>query len=312
MQVTCLRLNLFIEKIKDFFKKLFFALEVKQLRDGNSRTIYVYEGKPDRGYEDWITKIARADDAIFELIGIPRFRLFLGKKKSRLPQTLTDAKIIVFHSPGEHLQYRLISKLRGIKPLLIGVQHGFLPQKLPRRARFVLSRADVDIYFVVQPHLIGLIRNSCESGSGMISDQFGEAIKGTRSILRIYFDAPDNREFLTQAIKVRDYCYFSKSQILELKFHPATGLAWRLCVTIFLNRYRFTSKSLANNDLVKNVSWHSKVRQTFPETNRYTIDDQANLRKANGVSQDIGQAISLSIASWEKKVRNISERNLSS
>lgn len=256
-------------KLKFLLQRLLFNVDYQFLRAGNSNKIFIYEGPDDSDYYEWIKCISCSGDSIVRLRA--KLKMF-GYKKTNFAD-LEKYRYYIFHSPGEHLQHKLIQQLNLSGKYTIGLQHGNLPIETPRRAQLVFNRSNVDTYLIFQENIISHINCNVKLME-IESDLYME--KNLQKIyVTVYLDAPDHSDFWSSVKNLKEIGHRNSLKIVEVKYHPKTSKLIRLLIDKYLKSLIVTNRHKSN----VNIVWKSKVKEKLPSHNLYTISKEKQILK---------------------------------
>jgi hypothetical protein len=192
---------------------------------------------------------------------------------------LQNAEVLLFHSPGEVLQNKLINSLllKERRPILIGFQHGFVGVSMPLELNYVLSRTIVDIFLCYEKSFERMVRSYIGNKTVFLkSNEIKKyVVKRVEGLCDIYFDAPDRQSIIATALKLSKLCKQNKLNIATIYFHPITSIIKRWIVLIILKNLNFNLKTK------QAIVWDSKVKFNLFDNEYllYTLDDSYKLKR---------------------------------
>ena len=111
--------------------------------------------------------------------------------------------------------------------------------------------------------------------------------------LNVYFDAFDSNDFRRQVMLVHQFCEDHEFSVNSLRFHPSTGWFLR-CITILYLRSVYNRTPNVDTHLESlNVAWLSKVKETFPRGNSFTISSDCKLVRTENVNSSLASDVRL-------------------
>jgi hypothetical protein len=243
-----------------FLKNTLFGFYIAERRvlEGAS-SVVVYERGLSSDYFNWLLRCIPSNIDIFELRATPL--IILSQCHASDAEKLFQYDNILFHSPGEVFQAKLLEVLGALKysGQTIGFQHGVIGNNPPSGLDFVLARGKSAFYISFERNFS---QRLADKGNSVIVEycyeepplQVCESLPG---VFDCYFDAPDKKSMLKNVLQIKFFLESQSKSLSGIVFHPSTSFLTKIIVRVFLNRFLSHENRIGSGSA---ICWDSKVK----------------------------------------------------